>query len=667
MRESLLREVVSRLVRGERLPLLDQDSLRRFSRPDLAEEIRKLFAAHAGQPEVVQFLLRIIWLGRIAEVADLAETAALAQPVVRYTVIVAGRALMAAGNAAALGRYAAFVKRHCETLPTTVIWDAMATIFPDVLSVANAIDILSRIDVTDSDGGLGFDYIGPKMVAKIASPSDLDAILRGILAQLAGSSAAGDRELTGKEKELFPLVTSAAQRLLEVSPVDQAPASALDAFVRLGESLRHSRRTRDARPDLIAQMAKTPQRRKLAFWRYAQNLVCHRMLAGRLPTSIWDLQVLGWTVDLSLGDIDWLLEDAPNRTEENERQLAINTAMMIWRDAGRTDELRARIAAVVGQDAAMSTAFNSWLSPPPKSKSLIESENRLAEMQRRNALEKAAHDKSWIDFAAKLRNDPAKMADIRPSTEKGADLKIYHLWQLLSNASGDSRYALDSVAPLEPMIGLAATEAFKRGLIAHWRAWTPWVRSVRKDEELNQVRNLDSMGIVGVTLEAKSRPDWARNLSDDDARRAAQYATLELADFPAWLSDLAREKPAIVRDTLATEIKSDMRRPGDGPSFGVLQSIARSDASVAELMAPVAVELIEAETAMPNRFLSPLLDIAVRGTGPERDRLKALAADRARTVADPEFEHALQRCDLHLGFGLGHDGTDRQDGWTRRA
>ena len=45
------------------------------------------------------------------------------------------------------------------------------------------------------------------MVAKIASPSDLDAILRGILAQLAGSSAAGDRELTGKEKELFPLVT----------------------------------------------------------------------------------------------------------------------------------------------------------------------------------------------------------------------------------------------------------------------------------------------------------------------------------------------------------------------------------------------------------------------------------------------------------------------------
>ena len=139
------------------------------------------------------------------------------------------------------------------------------------------------------------------------------------------------------------------------------------------------------------------------------------------------------------------------------------------------------------------------------------------------------------------------MADIRPTTDKGADSKIYHLWQLLSNASGNIRYALDTVSPLEPMIGAAAAAAFERGLVAHWRAWTPWVRSLRADEELNQVRNLDSMGIVGITLEAKSRPYWARNLCDDDARRAAQYATLELADFPAWLSDLAREKPAIAR------------------------------------------------------------------------------------------------------------------------
>jgi hypothetical protein len=284
-----------------------------------------------------------------------------------------------------------------------------------------------------------------------------------------GTPAAGDRDITKQEKAYFPLMAAAAQRLLELSPGDEAPASALDAFVRLGESLRTPRRERESRPDLIAQIKETPQRRRLAFWRYAEKLAGHRMLGGRRATSIWDLTMLGWTVNLSLDDIDWLLEDALKRRAENERQLAIDAAMMIWRDAGRPDSLRDRIAAVVGQDAAMSTTFDSWITPRPRSSELVKSENRLAELQRRNALEQAAQDKSWTDFAAEFRNDPMKMADIRPTTDKGADSKIFHLWQLLSQASDHRHYALDSAAPLEPMIGAAATEAVRRGLIAHWR------------------------------------------------------------------------------------------------------------------------------------------------------------------------------------------------------
>jgi hypothetical protein len=199
-----------------------------------------------------------------------------------------------------LGRYAAFVKQNCQTLPTTVVWDAMETLFPAVLGVADTLD--------------------------------------------------------------SPL------RRRHSSPV-----SALDAFVRLGESLRTSRRARESRPDFIAQIGKTPQRRRLAFWRYAEKLAGHRMLGGRLATSIWDLTMLGWTVNLSLDDIDWLLEDAPKRRAEDERQLAIDAAMMIWRDAGRPDSPRDRIAAVVGQDAVMASAFDSWIMPRPTSLELVKS------------------------------------------------------------------------------------------------------------------------------------------------------------------------------------------------------------------------------------------------------------------------------------------------------
>jgi hypothetical protein len=109
-------------------------------------------------------------------------------------------------------------------------------------------------------------------------------------------------------------------------------------------------------------------------------------------------------------------------------------------------------------------------------------------------------------FAAKLRADPAEMRNLRPTTAAGADSKLFSLWQLLNQtAHADRRYALDSIAPLEPMIGPEAAEGFRLGLIAHWRAWTPSVRSVRNDGELNQIRQLDCMGLVGISLEAKAQ------------------------------------------------------------------------------------------------------------------------------------------------------------------
>jgi hypothetical protein len=73
-REDLLVHMVERLVAGERVPLLDFDTFKRFCRPDLAQAVRKLWVAHEGRAEACQFLLRVIWLGSIRECANLAET-----------------------------------------------------------------------------------------------------------------------------------------------------------------------------------------------------------------------------------------------------------------------------------------------------------------------------------------------------------------------------------------------------------------------------------------------------------------------------------------------------------------------------------------------------------------------------------------------------------------
>jgi hypothetical protein len=249
------------------------------------------------------------------------------------------------------------------------------------------------------------------------------------------------------------------------------------------------------------------------------------------------------------------------------------------------------------------------------------------------------------------------MRNLTPTTAKGTDATLFHLWHLLSMSDDvDRKYAIDSVAPLEPMIGPQATEGFRVGLIAHWRAWDPWLRSTRKDEELNQIRFLDCMGIAGVTLEAKARSDWPTQFSSDDARRAAGYATLELNGFPTWLAALAEAKPDEVRAVLSIEIVAELNRRSDAPRFGVLQDIARGDRAIAKLMAPVVLDELEKRTALPTDVLSHVLDIAKRGLPAEQDRIKALAITRFNSATDPAISS------LYIGAVFSIDGRTATEG-----
>ena len=596
--------------------------------------MRKLWDARGAHAEVCRFLLRVIWLGGIKGCADLAENIVFGPKPARSIMIVAGRALMAAGDEATKARYGAFIKTGCGTLPNTVVWDALEQLFPRYLGIDDLLHILSHVDVTDSDEGLGLDWHGPKLIERLTSQADLERLVVALLKQLGGIVSAGEREETEREKVYLPMIATAADRILELCPTDQAPIPAIDAAARLG-GVRASRLARKATGDVTAGLEMTSARRRLAFWRFLERLAGHRMLGGRAIEGLWDLQFLGWSVNLSVEDIDWLLADGLKSVPDHDRRLAINTVMAIWRNAGSPNDLRDRIGASVKADAVMKAAFNSWIKPPQRS---VEdtSQKELERLQRRNAVERAKIDKSWVDFAAKLRANPDEMRNLTPTTPKGTDSKLFGLWQLLSRSDDvDRKYAIDSVAPLAPMIGTQATEGFRVGLIAHWRAWDPWLRSTRKDEELNQIRFLDCMGIAGITLEANGRSDWAAQLSSDDARRAARYATLELNRFPTWLTALAQAKPDEVRAVLSTEVIAEFDRPSDAPRFSVIQDIAREDRAITELMAPVVFEELEKRTALPATVLSQVLDVVKRGLPAERDRLELLAISRFNNATDP--------------------------------
>jgi hypothetical protein len=636
VRVRLVDLVAARMIsRDDEVPILDFDSLKRFARPDLAEVVRARLGAHKDNPRIRDLMLRIIWLGRIEACTDLVTDIAFGGYEDAHTQICATRALAAIGDDASKRRYADWVRTNCTKLQPRVVWETIDDFFPQSLGIEALLEILGSIDVTDRDGSLGLEWRGEEWVQRLTRQSDLAKLLEGLLHQLGGRAGSLGHPIDARENAYTPAITMAAVALLATYPDDQAPDIAIDAALRLAESNAYSRR-RDSRIRIGPELRKSAARRRAALWRATQTLNNHPQLKGRAIEHLWEMDILGWRAGLQLTDIDWLLADAPLRTAANEQRLAINAALSVWREAGSNPTMRARIEEVASASPAMAAAVADYFRPRGPSAEELESSRQLEEIQRAQALKSAEQEKSWVDFVADLRADPTKFKQLRPTTSESMDHRLFYVYELLLAANhGSSSYAIDNLAPLEPILGPELSALVRRAFIDNWRNWEPRPKHRRAPNAKNQISKFDCIGIVGVTLEAKSNPHWAQQLNSSQARRAAIYATLEINGFPPWLEGLAQVWPTEVTDTIMDEVIGELKETAPGAHLTTLQDIFRTTPFIRALLAPRLLSELEKGPAISPSALSLLLGIITQNLrGPSA--AAALFQERFRLASDIE-------------------------------
>ncbi len=641
IRRALLAALVERMRRDEEVPLLDPSSVKRFAQPDIAPVLRTAWEANKEHEEIRRFLLRLIWLGAIKDCADLAASASFGKYTDRYTAIVAGRALIAAGDERAQQAYADYIKRDCASIPTTVVWEAVEDLFPRLIGIDDLLAILVVVRLGDDEGGgFNLEWNGEKLVEPLTGAADLTRMIQGLLRQLeAQPRSTNHDEPSPMDEQYATPLAAAAKRLLELSAPTSAPEAAIDAVLRVGDRRfdsmhRHSKKAADA----VALLHRTPERRRAVFWRAADRLGGAGILSGRPLLHVFQMQFLGWPPGLVVEDIGWLLADAPTRERVSERQLAINAALALWASADQPEALKARIAAVAGAGSEMQAAYTEWMTPRVKTAEETQSEQELAEVRLKNDDARFEQEKSWVDFIARMRADPEQLRYPQATTPDGVDGRLYDLWQLLNQATRrNSRYGIDSVAPIAEIAGPEVAAALAEGLGKVWREWKPTLRSARAPNERSQIGMIDCMCIAGVSIEAASRRDWAPRLSEEQATRAVEYATLEINGLPDWTAALVSAWPAAVEKVLAREVASDLDNPTPGIYYQALENVTRGDESLVRLMTPTLWREMQARRDLPQLALRPMLPVLTLGL-PESDKqaFYALALDRFRTTDDPQ-------------------------------
>ena len=633
VREEALDRVLRQVTNDEAFAIPDRDTLRRFSGKDMAPAVRRQWAAHSGSAAAREVLLLMIWLGELNDCADLASQASFGVHPDKYTQVFSGRALMAVAVASKKRRYAEYIRDHAAAIPKVLVWDALDEMFPAQLTVDDLIVILKATDLTDRSGGFAWAYRAPKLVQRLTIGTEVEKLLDYLVGTDPETTDGIEDEPGDDDGGIVDLVEATANRLLDLSPPDAAPTSAVRAALAIGEERAYRRHRADAPNVIYARLHRTPERRRAAMWFAVAAL---RRDKKEKIADPWQLEIHGYPSGLQFEDLGWLLEDAGGRDHEDDRRLAINASMTLWRQNGSDRALLDRIQATAASNPALSAAVAEWMKPPPPSEQERQFRIRMRRLERRNALEATQVDKSWADFADSLRSDPNQLRRIAPPNQDGVDGRLYDIWRLISAVgTNQTRYAVEDLSPLIPMLGVAVVDAVRDAFVEFWRKWKPRLHSERARDEQNVINTLDCMGIVGVTLESVQKSGWAESLTAEDARLAAKYATLELNGFPRWLSALATSHPKVVADVLVAEMEPEFQDVDPDRYRHMLQKVADADDSIAQSVAKPVFQYLEKSSNWTAATLGPALEIVRRGFS-DRAGLETLLAMRFRAATIPQ-------------------------------
>ena len=612
VREGVLTAVMNLISRGS-IPeqWWDNDKLRRFAQPDMGPVVADLWALNRVHEAAANLLLRLVWLGGLKECTTLAFDAAFDSTLDTTTRVFAARALLSTGDTAMRQRYADFIMAEKATLSSVMIRDAVDELFPTFINVKSLVEILGAADITRENGGLGFGTEGPDLAKRLSSTSDLEELVEGLLSQVGREWAEySEYPATKREEEYFPGLAEAALRLLEVSPSDSAPDLAVDAILRVCNRRDQRGRVQVVVEAAVKELRKTIARRRASFWRAAEVLRNPRREGNRVG-SLWDMGMLGYRIDHGVEDIDWLLSDGIAKGGV-ERSLAVDAAVTLYNRKGRSPEILQKISEAVSPNADASKLFRELTERPDPSAEHEEIERKLKELDEKHAAARAERDKSWIDFIRDLQADAKRLEGLKTPLTGSINPDLFNLWKLLEQSSSRSRYAIDSVAPLQRFAGAQVAEAARAGLIAHWRSWSPTVKSQGKVADRNKVRSFDLMGLVGVTLEAAGTSDWATRLSSTEATRAANYGTLELNGFPSWMLGLSSAKRIAVRDVLIRELLAEISLT-DPIHRDTLHDVVHGPRELRQLVAPVLYDHLENGVSLSAGALGSVLQVLTDG------------------------------------------------------
>lgn len=631
-RRRLLRSVCARLSENKSSrSVTDYAAVQRFAAVDITDDIKQLIKQHEGDPEVLSFLVRMIWQGELEGAAPEAIAIAADPASEKYLRIAAFRAVEAVASPTdedAIRR--AFA---AEGAPLKRDW--LAELLSRAPGTTHGIawldHCLRKVEDANRHRVDGLHHAVTAYVNRLAI-CDLPEMLN-CLAALLEREPHVDRYGCEVSQQYAWLIEPTAAGLSRL--VDSQHASVLaQPLLRLFRKVSAGRSyeaggLRDVKGDLSKSVPSWSELNDAVFWDDIERERASDRKVGRRLTHF--IQGGYWNSFARFGtnDFERAIRMIGERNLLDDKLVALSLAFSLYVEIGRKPANRNALWKAVNGTKDLEIELRNRMRPPADH-AHRKHKQWERDFQRRQRERERNRDEAHRSWRERLSQNIERLRDPGFDNPVALSNDQLHVYERLSSiCEENSRYTCTDWRALEGELGPEIARAFRDGTVAYWRKNKPKLVSEGAPADCHKFSTI--LGLVGLGIEARETEDWASRLTDVEAEIAFRYAVEELNGFPFWFQKVFERFPDLITKLVLTEINYELdHATRDHELHYLLYDVSWSGEWLWDCVAPPLLKRLRKEPEN-LQLLEKLLKI-VNGSLVNSDHIAKLAARKAQTL-----------------------------------
>lgn len=563
--------------RGLHIPT---DEVRRLSHPDLAPTVRDLWGDGLHNTETRDLLIEVIMQGSLTSCADLAKFAAFDATWTDHQRAVAIRALISFAEDHVVQEITSALLKDRTVWPNGLVSEIAPDLFPRFTSVD---ELISLMEIIPEPKGIhsGFAWSARRIAEDLNPGSEIARNLRDSLASLIWKGRHKNRSfhnVSGRFDYLTPALATLLERQLPcVTLKDDAFIRACVVASRFG---RNESSTHKVFGRLRCVLRENRACREKIFW--AEMAIMDEVSPSENSWHrLYNAEHESLIGAIELEDAQWLEAALAEESRKDRHPVALHALLNNWNRRGRPQGEVDHLLFFVRQNTELEEIWAERTAQPQHIDDYARMEEERAKRRSEDDAKEAQRLDNWRAWRQDLVTDTAAAFSAEKVAATTANLYVW----LTACAKSNNKYNVWSRSALSNAFGSEIAEKASDVFRAHWRAHPPTLWSMRAHDARDSMLYGWLYGLCGVAAEA-DRQGWAKDLSEQEARIAVAYSTLELNGFAPFISDLIIFCPADTEAVLAAELDEQIK-VGDSHSYlPLLHDVSYGSLALRSLLAP---------------------------------------------------------------------------------